>query len=206
MPCYNEEKTIKQALTEMDSLFGNAQILVIDNNSSDNSASIIKGFASNHNKIEYHFCKYQGKSNAIKSVFDRIKYDTVVLQDADLEYRAFDIHKLVELHKYKHADMTIGIRDKKLIRSHLANGLIRQLLKHRFGKTVCDVLTGARVVSKNLLIQCKSHEFGLETELTKIALMQNLSIVESNCYYTPRTHGKKITAWHLFELIKMAVC
>ena len=147
-----------------------------------------------------------GKANAIRSVLPFIRHQTVLLQDADLEYGIHEIKKLVELHYISNADMTIGIRSGMLVRSIIANKLIRFLLKIRFGKTVSDVLTGARIIKLEILLQCKSKEFGIETELTKISLKNDYKIVEGQCYYQPRIAGKKIKTRHMKELIWEALC
>lgn len=206
IPCYNEEHTIHSVLNDVVTIFKNAQIIVVDNNSTDNSRNIIKNIRFQHRNIDFFICGKKGKSSAILSVIKSIKYETVILIDADLEYQILSISQLLEIHNNKNADMTIGVRNSKLMTSFFANLLLSQIFKIRFGKTVSDVLTGARIVKKSLLMQCKSSKFGLETELTKLALMQNLNIVEDNCLYCPRTIGKKIRPWDLFELVKIAIC
>lgn len=210
IPVFNEEFTIYQVLDEINSEFTSAQVLIIDNNSTDNSRKIIKDFISHHRNIQndykLHYCVRQGKGNALRSVFDYIYNPNVILHDADLEYHIADIKKLAELHVINRADMTIGVRPKKLIRSHLANLITRSILKIRFGITVQDVLTGARIVSKDILLRCTSEQFAIETEITKIALKEKLLIQEGVCRYKPRLLGKKIKPHHLIEIVKEAAC
>lgn len=206
IPVYNEETSLPLVLEEITNYFRTAQIIVINNNSTDKSQDIISDFQLKFNNIEQYFCEQKGKSNAIRSIFSKIKYDVVVIQDADLEYKVYDVQRLVKNHLCSEADMTIGVRKNKLIRSTIANSIIKMILFMRFRVTVHDILTGARVVNKSLLIQCQANGFGLETELTKLGLQQQLKIVQDTCGYQPRIVGKKIRAVDLLYLIKVAIC
>lgn len=206
IPCYNEAQTIGFAISEIDFLFSGAQIIVVDNNSTDSSYCVIKNYWSCKNLYEYYLCSEKGKANAISSVVNHIKFTTVILHDADLEYRGFEIKRLAELHINEQADMTIGVRKNKMFTSMLANNFIRFMLKLKMRTTVSDVLTGARVVNKSLLKSFESKQFGIETELTKIVLRNNLKLVEGECYYNPRTVGKKIKFWHIYEMLVQAIC
>lgn len=207
IPCLNEEETIEKALKETLREFGNkAQIMVIDNNSSDKSPEIIRSMASLHPNIEYYFYALKGKTDAILSIRHLIKYKTVILHDADLEYDIKDIKNLYYLHFETCSYMTVGIRPKKLIRSHIANCIIKCILTCRFYLSASDILTGARVIQRELLFLCESKSFCLETELTKIALKNDLKITEGTCGYIPRIKGKKIKAYHLLSIMKAALC
>ncbi|MBY0378986.1 MAG: glycosyltransferase family 2 protein [Burkholderiales bacterium] len=206
IPCYNEAQTIGFAISEIDFLFSGVQIIVVDNNSTDNSPCIIQNYWSCKNIYEHYQCSEQGKASAINSVVNHIKFATVILHDADLEYRGFEIKNLAELHVKENADMTIGVRKNKLFTSMLANTFIRFVLKLKMKATTSDVLTGARVVNKSLLKSFGSKQFGIETELTKIVLKNKLKLVEGECYYNPRTVGKKIKLWHMFEMVAQAIC
>ena len=208
IPCYNEQDTVGTVIQNCILQFGTkAQILVVDNNSTDNSRHVIYQFRKNYPNVEYHFCQARGKSQAIISVIPSIKHETVVLQDADLEYDLKDVASLLKLHKLTDSDMTIGVRSPNLMlyRSRVANSLIKTLFIIRYGRTLEDVLTGARIINKKHLAKCKTKQFGLETELSRMALAGKLKVYTGKCNYTPRVTGKKIKATHIFELVKVAL-
>lgn len=211
VPVYNEENTILSVLVDLDDAFYDSQVIVIDNNSTDTSHEIVTKFvesfiSQSNNKFQLHNCHNPGKSNAIRSALHLVENSIVILHDADNEYRVGEALELARIHISERSDMTIGVRSNKLLRSIIANTLIRFILKIRYKKTVSDILTGSRVVSRELLLQCVSEEFALETELTKLALKQGLKIIEGPCYYKPRIEGKKIKAKHMIELLRMAIC
>ncbi|TLE08781.1 glycosyltransferase [Helicobacter bilis] len=54
IPCYNEEKTIAQVIDEVFSVLPNAHIYVFDNNSSDNSRSIVKAKIDEIKSLDCH--------------------------------------------------------------------------------------------------------------------------------------------------------
>ncbi len=54
IPCYNEEKTIAQVIDEVFAVLPNAHIYVFDNNSSDNSRSIVKAKIDEIKSLDCH--------------------------------------------------------------------------------------------------------------------------------------------------------
>ncbi|NCP07951.1 hypothetical protein GW860_03510 [bacterium] len=65
-----------------------------------------------------------------------------------------------------------------------------------------DILSGSRAFYRSDLLEwpIRSKGFGIETELTTLALKQDFNICEYPVRYTPRTKqdGKKIRFYHLF--------
>ena len=90
IPAYNETRTISKLLTKIFKLKINKQVIVIDDNSSDDTKNKILKFKKKIDKIIYHK-KNLGKGAAIKSAQKFIKGKYVIIQDADLEYNPKDI-------------------------------------------------------------------------------------------------------------------
>ncbi len=84
VPCYNAEKTIEKCLNSIlsqDIGIANFEIIVVDNNSTDSSASIILGF---DNKVKYVEEKSQGRSFARNTGAHHAKGEFLAFVDADV--------------------------------------------------------------------------------------------------------------------------
>ena len=96
IPCYNEEKTIKQLINKILALHSiKKQIIVVDDCSTDNSFNIINSFKSKDLLILKNE-KNLGKGGSINVAKEFIEGDIVAIQDADLEYDPNDLPKLME--------------------------------------------------------------------------------------------------------------
>ena len=178
VPAFNEESSIKATLEDFATYFPGAIFLVIDNNSSDGTFHAAKDFLFENN-LDHHvlFEKIQGKSNAVKLAFSRVKADIWVMADADNTYPAKTLSALVE--KMLDERFAHGIADRMSEGSYLNSGGVRTKI-HNLGNTFFtklisvaaatsfkDVLSGGRVFSapfvETLVIESKG--FQLETEL-----------------------------------------
>ena len=79
LPAYNEEKGLPKVVKKMPQFVD--QVLVIDNNSSDNTSKVAKEL-----DCEVLFEKKQGKGNAFQAFLKQLKpseFDFVVMLDSD---------------------------------------------------------------------------------------------------------------------------
>ena len=111
IPAYNETRTISKLLTKIFNLNIKKQVIVIDDNSSDDTKDKILKFKKKIDKIIFHK-KNLGKGSAIKSAQKFVKGDYVIIQDADLEYNPKDIlimlkmRPTADLHEARRASRT----------------------------------------------------------------------------------------------------
>lgn len=92
IPAYNEEKHIEKVLDVVRKNKIVNEILVVDNNSVDNTANICKKCG-----VKTVFCKSQGKGYAIETGEKNITGEILVLIDADIcNYESNFIDKMVE--------------------------------------------------------------------------------------------------------------
>lgn len=81
---HNAQKTIEQCLDALLELsYQNYNIVVVDNNSSDNTSEIIKKYSQNNNKISYRFESKQGWPAARNSVIRGAKEQYIANIDDD---------------------------------------------------------------------------------------------------------------------------
>lgn len=200
IPCLNEAKTIGDVIYELQALYPEIPLFIVDNGSSDGSQQIIQ--STNANLL---IAEKKGKANAIKYALDHINTRYVLLLDADNEYSISSIQHLLRF-KFNPNMMILGMRCKSnmLLRSKLANYVISMLTYLRCRRFVHDCLTGLRIVPYNLLRQVKSQGFEIETELNILALSLNMNIVSVDIDYTPRIEGKKIKFVDMFKLLRVA--
>src|SRR3989344_6861510 len=201
IPCYNEAKSIGKVIDgipkeKLKQQGFSIEVLVIDNNCTDNTAKIAK---SKHAKV---ICEMkQGKGNAIRTGFQSISKDTdyIVMLDGDDTYKSSEILRLIEPLESNFCDVVVGSRlEGKMIAysmsaSHrLANWFFTFFVRHFYGANVTDTCTGyfawtAKSIKK-LNGYIKSPGFAIEAEMiTKMAKLGN-KIYSVPITYDPR-HG-----------------
>lgn len=222
IPAYNEEALIELCLKETREAFPSARILVIDNNSTDQTAAIAMA-AGGEVILETQKGKGFAVTTGVRMALEQ-GYDWVVLHDADREYSAEHLAQLVQrclVHSSRIAGapliMGVGLREvmlgRVLWRSVIANFIARFALRMSAGtKPPEDILTGARVFNLALArklfldtIPTPYRGFELETAVTRQAMRHNAHIVSGSVRYVPRVAGeKKIKATDLFGILKAA--
>ncbi|HET9411574.1 MAG TPA: glycosyltransferase [Candidatus Saccharimonadales bacterium] len=183
IPCYNEAESIAKVIKRIpkDKLHKQGvetTILVIDNNSTDNTATIAKKAGA----VVVHEPQ-KGKGNALRTGFKSVPPDTdyVVMLDGDDTYNAAEMLRLLEPLKSNFCDVVIGSRlggkIHKAAMSRLnrfGNQLFTLAVRILYGTKTTDILTGYFAWKKSSLDQLaphiKSPGFAIEMEMvTKMA-------------------------------------
>lgn len=180
IPCYNEEKGIGKVIKDipkekLKKLGYETEVLVIDNNSSDNTAKVAKKLGA-----RVVFEKKQGKAFALKTAFKEAKGDLLATIDGDNTYPPKEIPKLVK--KINGIDLVVGTRfdsiwnikkihyPKELgFHRVLANKVGAEMGSIILGHRITDVTTGLRVFKKCLIKkipEIKAKNLDFEAELT----------------------------------------
>ena len=203
IPCYNEAKGIKQVIKgipkkKLEQLGYKIEIIVIDNNSTDNTSKIAKSLGA-----RIIFEPKQGKGNAIRTGFRNISKDTdfVVMLDGDNTYKPHEMPRLIEPLDSNFCDVIIGSRLEGRMNGHsmtfshkFVNWAWTFFVRHFYGANVTDTCTGyfawtAKAIKK-LNGYIKSSGFAIETEMiTKMAKMK-YKIFSVPITYDPR-NGKE---------------
>ena len=208
IPAFNEESTIEKILDEVltsNSLNLAKEIIIIDDNSLDNTIEIAKRISANHEciKIIAH-SKNCGKGAALRKGFSRATGEIVLIQDADLEYSPKEYPKLLAPIVNGKADVVYGSRFRSEQETRvlyfwhrIANGLLTLMSNMFTNLNLTDMETCYKVFRKEILEQIKlvENRFGIEPELTaKISRVPNIRIYEVGIAYFGRTYaeGKKI--------------
>jgi glycosyltransferase involved in cell wall biosynthesis len=199
IPCYNEAVAIGSVIAAMREALPDATVVVIDNNSQDDTAAIARaaGAAVLHEAL-------QGKGHAVRRGFADIEADIYVLVDGDGTYAAAAAPAMVALLGDRHLDMVTGTRVSEAAaayrRGHrLGNRVLTGLVGFIFGRGVSDMLSGYRAFSRRFV---KSYPalatgFETETEFTVHALELAMPIADLPTAYRERVAGSvsKLNTW-----------
>jgi len=85
VPAFNESATIKSLLERVLAVDLPKEVIVVDDGSTDTTASLVERFADRGVKLLRH-AHNRGKGAAIRTGLDAMTGDVVIIQDADLEY------------------------------------------------------------------------------------------------------------------------
>lgn len=206
IPVYNEKNTIKELLRKVEASPVNKQIIIVDDCSTDGTRETLKALesenADNDGYLFLYHVKNRGKGAAIRTAQSQLNGDSVIIQDADLEYDPEEYTKLIEPIVNGDADVVYGSRfagypRRVLFFRHTIGNYILTFLSNLFTNlNLTDMETCYKVFKTDIfkMIPIKSDRFGFEPEITaKIAKMK-CRIYEVPISYKGRTYdeGKKI--------------
>ena len=206
VPAYNEARTIEQVLRRLTELDFDAEILVVDDGSIDETVEIVGGLEAEIPglRLIVHE-RNQGKGAAVRTGINASTGDFVMIQDADLEYDPADIPKLLGPLFDGVADVVYGTRFRggETQRAHLfwhyaGNRFLSLLTNILYNTTISDMEVGYKAFDGKLIrsIKLVSNDFAFEPEVTaKVLRHKNIRLFEVAISYYGRTYeeGKKIT-------------
>lgn len=84
IPCYNVDKYLTRCVNSiLNQTYGNLQIVMIDDGSSDNTWSVMNSLAATNSNIEIYQQKNKGVANTRNHLLSRVEGDYVLFVDAD---------------------------------------------------------------------------------------------------------------------------
>ena len=219
IPCLNEEKTLPETLGDLPKSIKGIdiiEILVIDDGSNDCTAEVAREQGAHHvlsltNNKGLAKAFYYGLNKALN-----LGADIIVNTDADNQYNAEDIEKLIEPILRKKADIVIGDRRVETIRhfsplkiflQKVGSWVVRQLS----GTRIPDATSGFRAYSRSAAMQVNvvsDFTYTLETiisagnknlAITHVPVRTNPKVRESRLFPNIRTYLRR----SLVTLIKV---
>lgn len=201
IPMFNESSWILRTLTLCCDLQIKKEIIVVDNNSSDGSHSLVEDFIKQRNlqrEVILLSEEKKGKANAVRKGLSVAKGEYIVFHDADLEYDPRFIPQLVN--ELRDSDVVIGCRNCRpysiSIPAFIANKFLLKMLQRKYSVNICDIFTAQRGFKRSVIVglPITSEHFEMETELTIRILEEEYKFKEIDVSYSPRSRddGKKI--------------
>ena len=197
LPAYNEERTIKQVLENLPN-GKSIEIIVIDDNSTDNSVQEIQKV---NGKRKIRLLKHQrnrGYGGAVTSGINHAKGEVLVTMDSDGQHSPSDIISLIKPIFNGEADYSIGSRylgsnhyDLPII-TRLGEAIIEKVLKVLFGQEIMNNQNGFRAFNKKListLNRSKYNGFAYATEAIILTLINKNKIIECPVEVYDREYG-----------------
>jgi glycosyltransferase involved in cell wall biosynthesis len=217
IPCYNEEKTIKELILKVKKSVNllniENEIILIDDNSTDGTKDILKNELNNSIDKIIHNPKNLGKGYSIKKGVELAKGEFILIQDADLEYDPKDYSKLIKPLQNNIADVVFGSRfigtnEKRVLYFwHSVGNKFLTILSNMFSNlNLTDMEVGYKVFKSEIIksIKLEENRFGFEPEITAKIAKLKIRIYEVGINYYGRKYeeGKKITWRDGFSAIR----
>jgi glycosyltransferase involved in cell wall biosynthesis len=197
IPAYNEAERLGASLEIVirylrDSRT-NAEIIVVDDGSSDATARIAEEIFARTPEISARAIRCEsnrGKGYAVRTGLETASGEIALFSDADLSTPIEELTKLVEPIRAGEADVTFGSRalDRSLIGTHqpwrreqggkVFNFVVRALTGLPFWDTQCGFKAFRMSVFRPLLPVMKIDRFGFDVEFLYAANLANLRLQE----------------------------
>ncbi|MFC1684682.1 glycosyltransferase family 2 protein [Pseudomonadota bacterium] len=146
IPAKNEADSLRSLLPELHELHPGAEILVVNDGSSDDTATLADEIPG----VKVLNLPYNlGNGGAVKQGARAASGDVLVFMDADGQHQAKDVARLLERFEAEGFDMVIGARTKgsqASIGRSIANRVYNRLASWMTGQRIPDLTSGFRVV------------------------------------------------------------
>ena len=206
IPLYNEEDLIIELLSqlidvELPEFVNDREIIIVDDNSTDNSYQRVADFIQDKPTIQLHkHSVNSGKGAAVKTGISKANGDVFLIQDADLELSPKDIPSMLNCMNELNIQFVNGSRylsgvNRPLAsyKRYLANKLFTFFTSILINVHLTDMACGYKLMHRDLYnqLQLKENGFGFEAELILKALrIKRNNIAEVPVQYFPRNKGE----------------
>ena len=177
LPAKNESASLRKLLPEIISLFSEAEIIIVNDGSDDETVSVCSKY--NVKLINHPYTK--GNGAAIKTGARAATHDVLVFMDADGQHKPKDIEVLVK-NISEGYDMAIGARDRAShagVLRYLANKIYNNLASYMSGHTIRDLTSGFRAVKASVFknfLYLLPNGFSYPTTITMALFRSGFSI------------------------------
>ncbi len=197
IPAFDESERLgsplRQILTYIEKQNPNAELIVVDDGSKDDTARVAEKAFAEFPAIETKVVRYEknrGKGYAVKTGLLEAKHDIALFSDADLSTPIEETPKLVDLIENGECDVAFGSRalDRSLIGTHqpwrreqggkVVNLIIRTLSGLPFSDTQCGFKAFNMKKFRPLLKVMQIDRFGFDVEFLFVANYHKLHLKE----------------------------
>jgi glycosyltransferase involved in cell wall biosynthesis len=204
MPVYNEQATLREAVSRVLAVDLEIELICVDDGSRDGSREILEELRASHAQVRVLLQpRNMGKGAALRRGIQEATGDYVLIQDADLEYDPSDYPGLLRPLIEGKADVVYGSRflgaapHRVLYFWHyVANRMLTLISNALTNMNMTDMETCYKAFRREILqsIPIEEDRFGFEPEITVKIAKRRLRVYEVGISYWGRTYeeGKKI--------------
>jgi glycosyltransferase involved in cell wall biosynthesis len=186
-----------------------AELIVVDDGSSDRTAEIARDACAEFPKIKTNVIRYEknrGKGYAVKTGLLASSGDIALFSDADLSTPIEELPKVVEPIRAGEFDVVFGSRelDKSLINTHQSwrreqggrvfNFVVRSMTGLPFLDTQCGFKAFNMLKFRPLLPLMQIERFGFDIEFLYVAFHKGLRLAEIPVVWN-HCEGTKVEMW-----------
>ena len=170
IPILNEEKNIEKLNILIYQSLKNIkfEIIFVDDNSTDNSRTILKKICQKYKQTDY-MIRIERERDLSQSCFEGIiksKYKNILIMDGDLQHNPKYIKKMLKIFYKEKLDIIIGARNfskknKKIsfIRN-TASIILKKMISIFLGSKTLDPMSGFFIFKKEIFYKNKKKLFG----------------------------------------------
>lgn len=212
IPTFNEAGNIKKLIPEIiNKTKGEVDILIVDDNSPDGTADIVREFQKEHpNIFLMHRPKKAGLGTAYVEGFKyslEKNYENILQMDADFSHDPKEVKNFLK--KINECDVVIGSRYIGGIR--ILNWPVRRLLLSVFANWYTRIITGMKILDATGGYKCfkrkvlesinldkiKSNGYAFQIEMNFLAFKKGFKICEIPIVFTDRIKGSSKMGWNI---------
>ncbi|MBA3650763.1 MAG: glycosyltransferase family 2 protein [Chthoniobacterales bacterium] len=197
VPAFNEARrladNLRTLLTYLEDYRPAAQLIVVDDGSSDGTARVAEEFFAQHPDVParvLRFVENRGKGHAVRAGLLAAEAPIALFSDADLSTPITELPKIVEPIEAGNCDIVFGSRalDRSLIGSRqpwrreqggkVFNALVRLTTGLPFSDTQCGFKVFRMEAARPIIEQAQIDGFGFDVELLFLARRAGLRMLE----------------------------
>ncbi|MEO8438842.1 MAG: dolichyl-phosphate beta-glucosyltransferase [Spartobacteria bacterium] len=197
VPAFNEARRLTDnlltLLSYLQSYRPEAELIVVDDGSSDGTAEVAEELFSRHPDViarVIRFSMNRGKGHAVRSGLVAAEAPIAIFTDADLSTPLAELPKIVEPIEAGEYDIVLGSRalDRSLIGHHqpwrreqggkVFNAIVRLTTGLPFSDTQCGFKAFRMEAARPIIEQAQINGFGFDVELLFLAQRAGLRMLE----------------------------
>ena len=215
IPTYKEKENIEKIVRAISKLSVVFDILVIDDNSPDGTADIVKNLQNEFNNL--YLIERSGKLGLGTAYITGFKwaiargYSYIYEMDADFSHNPNDLLKLYNACHEEGADLAIGSRYISGV--NVVNWSLSRILMSYFASIYVRMVTGMKIMDTTAGFKCykkevlenikteniKSKGYGFQIEMKFMAWKLGYKIVEIPIVFTDRKYGASKMSGGIFN-------
>lgn len=204
IPVFNEQDTLEAIIRAVQKVPLEKEFVIVDDCSTDGTPRVLERLEQEPDIRVFHHDRNRGKGAALRTGFQQVRGNVVIIQDADMEYDPQDYPALLKPIVEGKADVVYGSRflvreyaRVHLFSHYLGNRALTFLSNLFTGLNLTDMETCYKVFRREVVdgLTIKSKRFDVEPEITAKVAKGRYRVYEVPVSYAGRNfeEGKKIT-------------